>query len=531
MSQFRSVLSWSLVLILAACGGDDASSSGADASAGGSSSSGGSGSGEASSSGGSESTSTGGSSGGTGDTTGATGTTGEPGLPPGPWDLGEPIPPGEEPPGDPAAGYYALLNEGYVSCGVPWLVWPLAEPLLGDFTRGDPLPGRTGKNAQVPYNWTVHTPSSGVELVSLNCLECHAGSFNGELVLGLGVADMDFTTVPMGSLVENLPLLPFPGGVLAEVNKFVSRYQAVGPAISMLTVGTNPADMLAVQLAAHRDAQTLAWSQEALVDVPSIMAPVDTPPWWRAYKKNGLFYNGMARGDHRGTMMFASSLCTDSVEEAEAIMAYFDDIAAYIKSLREPKYPFVIDEGLAAAGEGVFLANCAGCHGTYSADEAAETYPNLIFPLEVIGTDPTIIQAGEEIGYQVEWFNESFYGTITQLVLDDPLAGYVAPPLDGVWATGPFLHNGSVPTIAALLESGTRPASWRRVDFDSTHFDEEGLGWPFEALPYGQDQAPASERKFVYDTSKLGHSNAGHTFGDALSVEARRAVIEYLKTI
>jgi len=357
------------------------------------------------------------------------------------------------------------------------------------------------------------------------------GKFNGELVVGLGVADFDFTTVPMGDLVENLPLFPWPGGVIGEINKFASRYQAVGSAISMLTVGTNPADMLAVQLAAHREVDTLAWSQEKLIEVPDIMAPIDTPPWWRAYKKNGLFYNGMARGDHRGTMMFASSLCTDSVEEAEAIMAYFDDIAAYIKSLREPKYPFVIDEGLAAAGEGVFLANCAGCHGTYSADEAAETYPNLIFPLEVIGTDPTIIQAGEEIGYQVEWFNESFYGTITQLVLDDPLAGYVAPPLDGVWATGPFLHNGSVPTIAALLESGTRPASWRRVDFDSTHFDEEGLGWPFEALPYGQDQAPASERKFVYDTSKPGHSNAGHTFGDALSVEERRAVIEYLKTI
>lgn len=457
--------------------------------------------------------------------------TGEPDLPPGPWDQGEPIPPNDDPPGDPAAGYAALLNEGYVSCGVPWLIWPLAEPLLGDFTRGDPLPGRTGKNAQVPYNWTVHTPASGVEMASLNCLECHAGNFNGELVLGLGVADMDFTSVPMGALVDNLPLFPWPGGVLGEINKFAGRYQAVGPAIRMLTVGTNPADMLAVQLAAHRDVDTLAWSQEPLVDVPDIMAPIDTPPWWRAYKKHGLFYNGMARGDHRGTMMFASSLCTDSVAEAEEIMGYFDDIAAYIKSLREPKYPFTIDAGLAKVGEGIFLGNCAGCHGTYAADEADETYPNLIFPLEVIGTDPAIVEAGEQIGYMVDWFNQSYYGTITTLELDDPLPGYVAPPLDGVWATGPFLHNGSVPTIALVLDSAARPTSWRRVDFDSANFDEEALGWPFEALPYGQDQAPAEVRKFVYDTTKPGHANTGHTFGDHLTQDERRAVLEYLKTI
>lgn len=464
-------------------------------------------------------------------TTGGTGTTGEEGLPPGPWDLGEPIPPGDEPGGDPAAGYWALLNEGYVSCGVPWAIWPLAEPLLGDFTRGAPLPGRTGKNAEVPYNWTVHTPASGVEIVSLNCLECHAGKFNDELIVGLGVADMDFTTVPMGSLVENLPLIPWPGGILGEVNKFVARYQAVGPAIQMLTVGTNPADMLAIKLAAHRDVDTLEWSQEPLVDTPQYMAPIDTPPWWRAKKKHGLFYNGMARGDHRGTMMFASSLCTDSVPEAEKIMSYFNNIAAYIKSLEPPAYPYAIDQALAAEGEPLFVANCSGCHGTYAAVPEDETYPNLIFPTDVVGTDPAVVDAGIEADYMVEWFNASYYGSITQLVVDDPFPGYTAPPLDGIWATAPFLHNGSVPTLELVLDSGARPAVWQREDWDTTHFDQDALGWPFKSLPYGQDEAPAAEKKFVYDTSKPGHHNTGHVFGDHLTPAERRAVLEYLKTI
>jgi mono/diheme cytochrome c family protein len=468
----------------------------------------------------------------TGAPTGGDASTGDPARPPGPWDEGWPIPHTPQVPGDPEAGYRALLAEGYVSCGVPWSVWPLIKDMLGDFTRGAPLPGRTGKNAEVPYNWTVHTPASGVEIASLNCLECHAGEFNGELVVGLGVADMDFTDVPMGSLVENLPILDFFPGVLGEISKFAGRYKAVGPHIKMLTVGTNPADMLAVQLAAHRDPATLEWSDEPLLQVPDLMAPVDTPPWWRAHKKHGLFYNGMTRTDHRGTMMFASSLCTDSVEEATEIFAYFNDINAYIESLRPPAYPFAVDAALAAEGAGVFDAACAGCHGTYAADEADETYPNLLFPLHVIGTDATVASAASnDLSYMVDWFNASYYGKILQLVVDDPFPGYVAPPLDGVWATAPFLHNGSVPTIRALLDSSTRPAHWRRVDLDSTNFDADDLGWPFTAVPYGQDAAPDDERKFIYDTTKPGHGNAGHVFGDHLDEHERDAVIEYLKTL
>lgn len=458
--------------------------------------------------------------------------TGEPGPPPGPWDQGWPIPATPQQPGDPVAGHEALLSAGYVTCGVPYLLFALAKPLLGDFAAGEPLPGRTGKNALVPYNWTVHTPSSGVEIASLNCLECHAGRFNGELVLGLGDASADFTTVPMGDLLDNLPILDIFPGALGEIEKFAGRYKAVGPHIKMLTVGTNPADMLAARLAAHHDVDTLEWSDQPLVDIPDIMAPVDPPPWWRTAKKHGLFYNGMNRGDHRGTMMFASSLCTDTVAEATEVLAYFADINAYLETLRAPKYPFAIDTTLAAAGESVFTAHCAGCHGTYAEDDADETYPNLLLPLAVIGTDPAIAAgAADELRPMVDWFNASFFGAVLQLIVDVPFVGYVAPPLDGVWATAPYLHNGSVPTLAALLDSKARPSWWKRQDFDSTHYDKTALGWPFLVPPYGQDGAPVSERKYIYDTSKPGHSNTGHTFGDVLDEAERAAVLEYIKTL
>ncbi len=467
----------------------------------------------------------------TGDSDSATtsATTGEEILP-GPWDHGAFIPPEPQTPGDPSLGYEALLTRGYISCGIPWLMFGLIKPFISPYADGQPLPGRPGKNAQVPYNWNVHTVD-GAEIVSQNCLQCHAGSFDGKLVVGLGTADADFTD-DMSELLQAFPIpnIPIPG--LEQFTRFLNRTKVLGPQTVMRTVGTNPAEMVAVTLVAHRDRHTLAWSDQPLLPIPDLVIPSDPPPWWRAHKKHALFYNGMARGDHRGTMMLATALCTDNVPEAQQIDSYFHHIQAYINSLRAPAYPRTIDTDLAAAGEPVFLAHCAGCHGTYSTYEEDETYPNLLFPLDIIGTDPVVAEGGtKHAPHLVDWYNESFYGTVTRMVPDDPFPGYMAPPLDGVWATGPFLHNGSVPTIELVLDSKSRPTYWRRVNFNSAYFDEDALGWPFISLPGGPELLPEDQRKFVYDTTQVGHSNAGHTFGDHLTSDERRAVIEYLKTI
>jgi mono/diheme cytochrome c family protein len=231
-------------------------------------------------------------------------------------------------------------------------------------------------------------------------------------------------------------------------------------------------------------------------------------------------------------MMLASSLCTDDVAEATAIASYFDDIHAFVRSVQPPAYPHGIDRELAAAGEVVFIENCAGCHGTYGATDADDTYPNLLLPLDVIGTDPVVAQGGTIYApHMVDWYNESFYGEITRMEPEQPFAGYAAPPLDGVWATGPFLHNGSVPSIALVLDSTKRPTYWRRLKYDGTDFDEVNLGWPYLELDEGHATAPAEDVKFIYDTTWLAHDNGGHTFGDHLDDAERAAVLEYIKTL
>ena len=101
-------------------------------------------------------------------------------------------------------------------------------------------------------------------------------------------------------------------------------------------------------------------------------------------------------------------------------------------------------------------------------------------------------------------------------------AGYTATPLDGIWLTGPYLHNGSVPTLADLLEPvEARPKKfWRGYDL----IDTARVGFV--------SSGPEAERAGTpLDVTLEGNSNAGHTYGTDLSAEEKRALLEYMKTL
>ncbi|MFO0666841.1 MAG: hypothetical protein U0174_23015 [Polyangiaceae bacterium] len=428
-------------------------------------------------------------------------------------------------PGDPQKGYSALVNNPYVPCGIPKTAY---AKVFGPAGEADRIPGREGKNVDLPYNFTSFTTKENVEVITSNCLTCHAGRINGKLVVGLGAADGDFTATPgsqknvftaVGQFVET-------EAERAEWLKWKERVTSIVEYSHLETRGPNPADEFTGILFAHHDPKTLAWiSSPPNLPQPSDV-PVDVPPWWRMAKKSSMFYVGGGRGDHARHMMTASILCISSVEEAKAIDAYFGDVNAYISTLAAPKYPFPIDEALAAKGRTVFEATCSRCHGTYG---DKPTYPNLLVPLADVRTDALLASGTAQFTKPlVDWHAASFFGEISRL---EPLEGYVPPPLDGIWATAPFLHNGSVPTIAALLDSKTRPTYWSR-SFDSNDFDPVALGWKHTVLSEGKEgAASAKDKAAIYDTTHPGYGNGGHTYGDALTPSDRAAVIEYLKKL
>jgi hypothetical protein len=110
---------------------------------------------------------------------------------------------------------------------------------------------------------------------------------------------------------------------------------------------------------------------------------------------------------------------------------------------------------------------------------------------------------------------------------------YKVRPLNGVWASPPYLHNGSVPNVYALLS----PVSERPTKFylGNREYDPVHLGYATDKLANG----------FEYDTSLPGNSNKGHEFskeyskekdipgviGRYLEPDERKALIEYLKTL
>lgn len=426
-------------------------------------------------------------------------------------------------PGDPEAGYKALLNNGYVTCGVPYTAYQQAD--LEEPTHD--IPGREGRNAELPYNLTSHVTEDGVELVTSNCLGCHAGVFNDELIIGLGNEFLDFTDDPVLP-VESIGAYITDDAEAAQWRKWADRVAAIAPFMMTDTVGVNPANNLTLALLAHRDPETLAWSQEPLMELPPTdPLPVSVPPWWRVMKKNAMFYSTEGRGDHARFMMLVSTVCTDTVEEARSIDGYFTDIRAYLASLEPPDYPFTVNQEKAEQGRLVFEAHCTRCHGTYGENW---TYPNLVVGVDEVGTDPALAVEATRAKPFLEWYNRSFYGELSRAA---PAPGYIAPPLDGVWATAPYLHNGSVPTLEALLNSQKRPKFWSLPEKPSDdNYNQQTLGWNYTEFPYGKDGAKnPAERKRIYDTTLRGYSNQGHLFGDGLTDEERGAVIEYIKTL
>ncbi|GIQ76441.1 cytochrome c [Bradyrhizobium sp. RD5-C2] len=109
-----------------------------------------------------------------------------------------------------------------------------------------------------------------------------------------------------------------------------------------------------------------------------------------------------------------------------------------------------------------------------------------------------------------------------------PLA-YKVRPLNGIWATPPYLHNGSVPSIYALLSPvKDRPATFH---LGNREYDPKDLGHVWK---------DNIKNAFVLDTSKRGNSNSGHEFsnekrtgviGPELKEDERRALIEFIKTL
>ena len=286
------------------------------------------------------------------------------------------------------------------------------------------------------------------------------------------------------------------------------------------TRGTTNAVMFGVALLANRDPQLNLLPKR--LPPPMTHHDMDAPPWWNFHRKQALYIDGFAPQGHRPLMQFML-VEQNSAADFQDWEADFEHVLAYLRSLRPPANPHPIDDEQAIEGRAIFEVHCSECHGTYGKDA---TYPERRVAWSEIRTDRVRLEAltiEQRQRYASSWFAKGH----SERVECQP-DGYVAPPLDGIWASAPYLHNGSVPTLWHLLHPEQRPRLWKRT---GNGFDAERVGWQVEAATEVPSGTSRATRYDYFDTQRFGKSATGHDFVNQLSEAEKQRVLEYLKTL
>ncbi len=368
---------------------------------------------------------------------------------------------------------------------------------------------------------------------------------------------------------------------------------------------------------------------KTIASLPKAGGDQDVPTWWWTHNKSRYLWVGYgSSGSSRGNFFPASTNPFDG-HWSKRREGDFQDMDVWLNTVEAPKFVGpAIDVALAEQGALLFHTkdlwadpgnadiprpggngSCAGCHGAYSPrfihqpgflpDARLAGTVGYTVPIEIVGTDPaqstffsTVVRGERDAlgGFNALWMSypdaiEGYRMPEERAPGETPFppemgattpgrkcglgakGGYTAQPLHGVWASGPYFHNGSVPTVWDVLSPATRPKIWRRQrvpegeatpglgdrGFDSNlsrAYDHEKLGWKYEVFtcdpnpgaPYhascGPDHdvstAPGSDptsERTIYNTHAYSKGNGGHAYTKVLTDAERRALVEYLKTL
>jgi processive rubber oxygenase RoxA-like protein len=425
-------------------------------------------------------------------------------------------------------GYRLLVEKPYLPpdfdqelFDAVWKQWP--EPLRSQAERATLDQRRRMAFERYGLTPRPDDPSKPLQYVvdrqgnwTMNCFACHGGTIpdgkRGSHVWP-GAPNSHFA---LQTLTEETRLAK------PELQKPFSRMDLGSVFVPLgSTNGTTNAVMFGVVLMAYRDANLVVHRDRPLPKMAH--HDMDAPPWWHFKRKKMIYIDGFAEKGPRGLMQFML-VPQNGPEKFRLWENDFRDVFAYISSIEPPKYPYLIDEKLAERGKLAFNSVCAECHGTYG---TGGSYPERRVAIDEVKTDRVRLNAltpAHRNAYGQSWFTH--FGNLENV--NDP-DGYVAPPLDGAWASAPYFHNGSVPTLWHVLHPSERPAVWRRKN---NTYDSNRVGpqiESFDDLP--PDAKDGWRRRQYFDTRAFGKSASGHDFPSALTEGEKQAVLEYLKTL
>lgn len=346
-----------------------------------------------------------------------------------------------------------------------------------------------------------------------------------------------------------------------------------------------PARMDAIALIVNRLLATLTgipenWSTPIAPTKPPFLwnAPQGLWTQWRGVQQDPIFRNLTETMGVYMSINLQAKTPADGLFESNAAISELQRVENQLSRLAPPSWPEdifgKIDREKAKTGKALFTSLCSSCHNEWP---YTWSQPNKygkrfvlvgLVPQSYVGTDPNQFKdlrpfsiTGQLAKFLPGEFKDKellptgeFYVLLSRMVLETalskiklsdeeklnlhgyreyplprpPMGVYKAGPRDGVWATPPFLHNGSVPNLYEMLI----PAKDRTKTFC--------LGHEFDPVKVGLDTT-CGPGVFQIDTALDGNSNKGHSFEDGprgngvigplLTDEQRWALVEYLKSI
>jgi mono/diheme cytochrome c family protein len=435
--------------------------------------------------------------------------------------------------------------------------------------------GQAGVNDGLPSGFFIsnHRPKSGspspVPFVGINCSLCHTSLIKrtdndpGVVVRGMGSTSLDFIAWVDGfktAVLDEKRMTPkaiFDAYEKQSGTKLSLSDQLMIRLWLMQTRKTvqdlepqvdNPyggADLRNAQLMPNGPSRTQPFRNlvRNIMDRPALLD--------HGYCKLPTLYEQQYRtwGQYDGSV---HDRLTRSVLAAMAIGATMQNLSmpeisnnveqsiAYTLDLRGPKFTDIfpdqkLDPQKVVRGAKVYTAYCDSCHGH---PDSAGTW--------VRGAEQDAVIPYEKLGVDGERVNFRYYDTLGDALVNSfpakqplrpkredirpgPLGntrGYIGVPIVSAYSHAPFLHNGSIPTMAALVNLKPRPNVFYR---GANNYD------PVDGGLIVLDQ-PDAKRYFRFDASVLGNSNKGHDYpwaykGPGWDEGALQDLLEYMKTL
>ena len=438
--------------------------------------------------------------------------------------------------------------------GIPYWIWRVLPTMFPEYLPGNHDGyGATGvywtKGDELPVGFSKKTLGV-IPRVAPNCAFCHQGSYRLH-------PDDPATLVPggPGTRVNIQAYLRFlvkcgtdprftPDNVMAAIEKIDDDMPLWERALYRYLL------MPAVKSAFHDQAARFAWTNSRPdwgpgridpfnpvkffnLDLPDdgTIGNSDIMPLWdlnpavsdpaRAYS---LHWDGLS-SSLRETAIAGAIGDGMSYQAFAGTRPTLDAIIDFIRVQKPPPSPFSatrpvgdpyhVDQSEVDAGKALYQVHCAACH------EPGGARFRTVIPLTELGTDRHRIDmwtdAAKEryTNYQegYDWGFRAFHKT----------NGYVANELTGLWLRGPYLHNGSVPTLRDLLAA---PA-----DRPKTFYRGYDLIDPVSGGFVSQAGTPGAQFGTLYDTTIPGNGNGGHLYGTDLSDQEKQRLLAFLKTL